>query len=163
MPPLTRNNTNSEECSPPSMSWVRFEPKVPAVERRKVLRALQNQSRSYVTIDGQSASLSGCQAPIWGPKQDFYYCQTVAGLLKCGALTGERTGLSFTIAVGTRQRSQSWVRVPQDSWPYLTISGSRLSQPGGPGPHPPRSSVIQLYPHGYCGGIRTRLRAGISF
>jgi hypothetical protein len=30
---------------------------------------------------GQSASLSWCQALIWGTKPDFYYCQTVAGLL----------------------------------------------------------------------------------
>jgi hypothetical protein len=42
--------------------------------------ALQSQSLSYVTTDGQSASLSWCQAPIWGPIPDFYYCQTVASL-----------------------------------------------------------------------------------
>jgi hypothetical protein len=28
--------------------------------------------------------LSWCQAPIWGPRPDFYF-QTVAGLLMCGA------------------------------------------------------------------------------
>jgi hypothetical protein len=27
---------------------------------------IQSQSQSYVTTDGQSASLSWCQAPIWG-------------------------------------------------------------------------------------------------
>jgi hypothetical protein len=27
---------------------------------------------------GQSVLVSGC---IWGPRPDFYYCQTVAGLL----------------------------------------------------------------------------------
>jgi hypothetical protein len=37
----------------------------------------------------------------------FYYCQTVAGLLMWGALSDERTGLSFTIAAGPRQRSHS--------------------------------------------------------
>jgi hypothetical protein len=33
------------------------------------------KSRSYATINGQSASLSWCQAPIWGLQPDFYYCQ----------------------------------------------------------------------------------------
>jgi hypothetical protein len=61
-------------------------------------------------------------------------CQTVAGLLKQGARHDERAGLSFTIAAGPRQRSHSWVWVPRDSWPYFTVSDSRLPQPGGPGP-----------------------------
>jgi hypothetical protein len=33
------------------------------------------QSQSYVTTDGQSANLSWCQAPNWGSRPDFYYCQ----------------------------------------------------------------------------------------
>jgi hypothetical protein len=64
-----------------------------------------NQSQRNVTTDGQSASLSLCQAPIWGPRPDFYYCQTVAGLLMWGVLSDERTGLSFTVAAVPRQRS----------------------------------------------------------
>jgi hypothetical protein len=56
----------------------------------------------------------------------FYYCQTVAGLLTWGALSDERTGLSFTIAAGLRQRSHFRVRVPWDSRPYFTASDSRL-------------------------------------
>jgi hypothetical protein len=36
----------------------------------------------------------------------------IAGLLKWGALSDERTSLSFTIAAGPRQRSRSQVRVP---------------------------------------------------
>jgi hypothetical protein len=43
-------------------------------------------------------------------------------------------GLSFTVAAGPRQRSHSQVRVPWDSWPYFTVSDSRLPQSGGPGP-----------------------------
>jgi hypothetical protein len=43
-------------------------------------------------------------------------------------------GLSFTIAAGPREHSHSRVRVPQHSWPYFTVSDSRLPQPGGPGP-----------------------------
>jgi hypothetical protein len=50
-------------------------------------------------------TLSSVQAPIWGLRPDFYYCQTVADLLLWGALSDERTGLSFTIAAGLRQRS----------------------------------------------------------
>jgi hypothetical protein len=64
----------------------------------------------------------------------FYFCQTVAGLLIGGALSDERTGLLFTIPPGHRQRSHSWFRVPRGSWPYFTVSDSRLPQPGGPGP-----------------------------
>jgi hypothetical protein len=37
----------------------------------------------------------------------FYYCQTVTSLLICGVLSDDRTGLSFTIAAGPRQRSHS--------------------------------------------------------
>jgi hypothetical protein len=80
----------------------------------------------YVTIDDQSVSLSWNKAPFWGLRPDFYYCQTVAGLLMWGALSDEMTGLSFTIAAGPRQRSLSRVRVPSNSRPYFTVSESRL-------------------------------------
>jgi hypothetical protein len=70
------------------------------------------ESESYVTTDGQSASLSWMKAPTWGLRPDLYYCLTVAGLLIWGALSHERTGLSFTIAAGPRQRSHFRVRVP---------------------------------------------------
>jgi hypothetical protein len=43
-----------------------------------------------------------------------------------GVLSDERTGLSFTIAAGPRQRVYSRVRVPWDSRPYFTVSDSRL-------------------------------------
>jgi hypothetical protein len=74
-----------------------------------------------------------------------------------GALSDERTGQPFTIDAAPRQRSR-WVQVPQNLWPYFTVSDSRLPKPGGPGP--------QLYPQalgflfvasydlqGYSGGI----------
>jgi hypothetical protein len=70
-----------------------------------------SESESYVTTDGQSASLSWNKAPIWGLRPDLY-CLTVAGFLIWGALSEERTGLSFTIAVGPCQRSHFRVRVP---------------------------------------------------
>jgi hypothetical protein len=56
------------------------------------------QSQSYVTTDGLSANLSWCQTPIWGPRPDFCYCDTLRVCL-CGAPTlGERMVLSFTTA-----------------------------------------------------------------
>jgi hypothetical protein len=81
-----------------------------------------------------TASLSWCQASIWGPRPDFNYCETVSGLLMWGVFSHERTGLSFAIAAGPRQRSHSRVLVQRDSWPYLTVSDSSLFQPGEPGP-----------------------------
>jgi tryptophan-rich sensory protein len=55
------------------------------------------ERESYITTNGQMASLSWCQAPIWGLQPDFYYCQTIAGLLMWVALSDEKTGLSFTM------------------------------------------------------------------
>jgi hypothetical protein len=54
--------------------------------------------------DVQSASLVCNKTPTWDIRPNFYYCQTVAGLLVCGALSEERTDLSFTISAGARQR-----------------------------------------------------------
>jgi hypothetical protein len=69
----------------------------------------------YVTTYCQSASLFWNKAPIWGLRPDLYYCQSVAGLLMWGALSDERTRLSFAIAAGSRQRSHSRARVPWNS------------------------------------------------
>jgi hypothetical protein len=46
-----------------------------------------SESESYITTDGQSASPSWNKGPIWDLRPDFYYCQTVAGLLMWGALS----------------------------------------------------------------------------
>jgi hypothetical protein len=54
---------------------------------------------------------------------------TVRQLLVCwcwGALSDDRTGLSFTIAPHPRQRSHFRVQLPLDLWPYFTVSDSRL-------------------------------------
>jgi hypothetical protein len=85
-----------------------------------------SESEFYITTDYQSASLCWNKAPIWGLRPDFYYCQTVAGLLMWGAVSDERTGLSFKITAGPHQRSHSQVRVPWDSRPYFTVSDSKL-------------------------------------
>jgi hypothetical protein len=92
-------------------------------ERRITAQTSNSLTKSelYVTTDGQSASLSWNKAPIWDLRPERYYCQTAAGLLMGGALSDERTGLSFTIAAVPRQRSHFQV-----FWPHFTVSDSRL-------------------------------------
>jgi hypothetical protein len=55
----------------------------------------QSQSKLMLRPTVQSTSLSWNKAHIGGLRPDLYYCQTVAGLLMWGALSAERTGLSF--------------------------------------------------------------------
>jgi hypothetical protein len=71
-----------------------------------------SESESHVTIDGQSVSLSWNKAPIWGLRPDIYYSLTITVLFLWGALSDERTGMSFVYATVPRQRIPSWVRVP---------------------------------------------------
>jgi hypothetical protein len=65
-------------------------------------------------------------SPIWGSWPDIYYCLTITVLILWGALSDDRTVLSFSVASGPRQRSHSRVRVPWDSWLYFTVSDSKL-------------------------------------
>jgi hypothetical protein len=72
------------------------------------------QSESYVTTDGQPASLSWNKAPVWGIRPDLYYCLTVAGLLISGALSDERVcrlqlqlALASAVTFGSESR---WTR-----------------------------------------------------
>jgi hypothetical protein len=59
----------------------------------------ESESESYVTTDGQPASLSWSKAPIWGLRPDLYYMYDNYGLvLVGGALSDERSGLSFVYA-----------------------------------------------------------------
>jgi hypothetical protein len=90
---------------------------------------------SYVTTNGQSASLSYNKAPIWDLRPDIYYCLTVAGLLMWGVLSDERTSLLFATPAGPRQRNHSRVRVSWDSRPYFTVSDSRLRFSSPPTTH----------------------------
>jgi hypothetical protein len=93
---------------------------------------IESESESYVTTDGQSASLSWYKAPIWGLRPDFYFRTeygirlTVTFLISWDALSDERTCLSFVCAAGPCQSSLSGVLVPWDLRPYPTVSDLRL-------------------------------------
>jgi hypothetical protein len=100
---------------------------------------LSLESESYVTTDGQPASLSWNKAPSGAYDQIFIIVWQLRVSLIWGALSDERTGLSFTIAAGPRQRSHFRVRVPLDSWPYFTVSDSGL-----PFSSPPRTRRVTV-------------------
>jgi hypothetical protein len=57
------------------------------------------QVKSYVRTDCQLASLSWNKAPICGLRKDFYYCQTVAGLLTRGRVCRLQLLLALVSAV----------------------------------------------------------------
>jgi hypothetical protein len=84
----------------------------------------------------------GIKHPSGAYDKIFYYCQALAGLLIWGALSDERTGLSFTIAADPRQRTHSRGRVPWDSRPYFSVSVLRL-----PFSSPPttRSATMEIF------------------
>jgi hypothetical protein len=67
--------------------------------------------------------------------------------------------LSFAITAGPRQLSHSRVRVPRDSWPYFTVSNSKLPQPGGLGSriYIPQEQGGPVIPPGTTGFLFRRL------
>jgi hypothetical protein len=71
---------------------------------------------------------------------------TVTVLFLWGALSDERTGLSFVYAAGPRKRSLSLVLVPRDLRPYFTVSVFETSL-----------FVASYDSQGHGGGIRPRL------
>jgi hypothetical protein len=81
---------------------------------------------SYVTTDGQPASLSWSKAPIWGLRPDLYYMCDSYGLVLVGRPLWRTSDLLFIYASGPRQRSLSRVRVPWVLRPYFTVSDLRL-------------------------------------
>jgi hypothetical protein len=119
-----------------------------------------------------ASQFSWRQAPCDRRQEIYFPTEHLRLYSLCNILSDEGMGLSFTIAAGPRQLSHSWVRIPRDSWPYFTISDSRLPQPGGSGPVfiSPRDRVAQLYrqalrslfiasydSQGYGGDIRTNI------
>jgi hypothetical protein len=86
--------------------------------------SIKSKSHCHWRSVSQSVSQSVLvSSPIWG---SFITALQLRSLFLWGALSDERTGLSFTIAASARQRSLSWVRVPWDSRPYFTLSDLRL-------------------------------------
>jgi hypothetical protein len=127
---------------------------------------LQTQNQSYVTTDGEVGQSVLVSSTHLGLTTRFYYCQTVAGLLMWDALSDERTSLPFTIAAGPREHRHSWVRVLRDSWPYFTVSDSRLPQPRGPDPsiYIPQEQDDPVTPPGTGFPLRRLLRlAGLRW
>jgi hypothetical protein len=68
----------------------------------------------------------GIKHPFGAYDQIFITCVTVTVLFLWGALSDERSGLSFVCAAGPCQRSLYRVRVPWDLRPYFTVSHLRL-------------------------------------
>jgi hypothetical protein len=61
-----------------------------------------------------------------GPYDQIFITVRQLRVCWCRVLSDEWTGLTFIIAAGPSQRSHSRVRFPWDSWPYFTVSDSRL-------------------------------------
>jgi hypothetical protein len=68
----------------------------------------------------------GTKHPFGAYDQIFTTCVTVTVLFLWGALSDERSGLSFVCAAGPCQRNLSRVRVPWDLRPYFAVSDLRL-------------------------------------
>jgi hypothetical protein len=68
----------------------------------------------------------GIKHPSGAYDQIFITCVKVTVLFLWGALSDERSGLSFVCAAGPCQRSLSRVRVPWDLRLYFTVSDLRL-------------------------------------
>jgi hypothetical protein len=82
--------------------------------------------------------------PSGAYNQIFITCVTFTVLFLWGALSDERSSLSFVFAVGPCQRSLSWVRVPWDLRPYFTVS--HLSLPFSSPPTTRRVTVEVFEP-----------------
>jgi hypothetical protein len=113
--------------------------------------SLDKSKSKYVTTEGQSASLSWNKASVCGLRPDFYYCQTVGGLLMWGALSEEDGSIVYKC---------SW---PSPAQSFL-------------GPSPVglvtifyrlrfwTSLFVASYDsQGYGGGIQPRLHMGVLF
>jgi hypothetical protein len=84
------------------------------------------QSQSHIATDGRSVSKFWCRALSWAHDQLSISVLNLRFCFLRGALSDERTGLSFVYAAGPCQRSLPRVRVPWHSGPYFTVSNLRL-------------------------------------
>jgi hypothetical protein len=120
------------------------------------LTGSESESESYVTTDGQSASLSWNKAPIWGLRPDFYYCET-ARVCWRGALSLTRGQvcrlhlllvLASAVILGTRDHilvSHIW------DFPFrrlLRLAGSRWRY-SIPPPHGDELGLLNCLPYNH--------------
>jgi hypothetical protein len=72
--------SNSGDSSLPRTQVLSSQPPPPRAELPIIWQSTTNWvlSLSYITTDGQSASLSWSKAPMWDLRPDFYYCLTIA-------------------------------------------------------------------------------------
>jgi hypothetical protein len=92
--------------------------------RMNELSVKWSQSQSHIATDGKSVSL--VVELHLGLMTRYLLHFDSYGLVFVGALSDERTGLSFVYSAGPRQRSLSRVRVPWIWRPYFTLSDLRL-------------------------------------
>jgi hypothetical protein len=102
---------------------------------------LKSKSTLRLTVI-QSVSL--VSSPIWGSWPDIYYSLTVTVLFLWGALSDDRTVLSFICSAGSCQRSLPRVRFPWDS--CLRFETSQF--------------IASYDSQGHVGGILPRLHTG---
>jgi hypothetical protein len=90
------------------------------------------RSRSHFTTGGLPSLSSFWREAPWDLRRTICYFQ----LNTCSYSPYVTSSLTrgWVCCFGPRQHSHSQVRVQRDSWPYFTVSDSRLPQPGGPGP-----------------------------
>jgi hypothetical protein len=107
-----------------------------------------NRVEFYITTDCQSASVSWCQAPIWGLRPDFYYCY---GFADVGRFLWREEGSIVYICCWTliNQSFSGPSPVGFATIFYCLIFETSLS-------------VAFYDSQGYSGGIRHRLRTGYS-
>jgi hypothetical protein len=97
----------------------------------------QSQGQSCITTDGQSASLSWCQAPIWDPRPMYHLPLIIFRRLRicwCGAPSLARSqvyAFQFLRAIASTAFLRSESHGTNE--PSLLSLFLRLPQPGGPG------------------------------
>jgi hypothetical protein len=86
----------------------------------------QIEGQSYVTTDGQPPVCLRTKHTFEAYDQIFITCVTVTVLFLWGALSDERSGLSFVCTAGPCQRCLSRVWVPWELRSYFPVSDLRL-------------------------------------
>jgi hypothetical protein len=79
------SNTALWKCSPSCQSTEQFWSNRFQKEKRSSGTKWVSEWVSYITTDGQSASLSWCQAPVWGLRPDFIFIVRQLRVCWCGA------------------------------------------------------------------------------